>query len=110
MSTKKCPYCCEDIQEAAIKCKHCGSILTGDLPPQYTATASTPGVIPRRLTRSRPDCMIGGVCGGIANALGIDPTLVRVLYALASLFTAGFPGVVLYIILWIIIPEEGKGT
>lgn len=49
--------------------------------------------------------MIGGVCGGIANWLGWDTTLVRVLYILGSVFSAG-SGILLYIILWVVMPEE----
>lgn len=59
----------------------------------------------KRLTRSR-NKVIAGVCGGIANYFDIDPTIVRVLYAFISIFTAAFPGVLLYIICWIVMPEE----
>ena len=57
------------------------------------------------LHRSRRNRMIGGVCGGIANALEWDPTLVRVLYVLVSLLSAAFPGLLVYIILWIVMPK-----
>ncbi len=50
--------------------------------------------------------MIAGVCAGIAEWLGWDPTLVRVLYVLLSLFSVAFPGVILYIILALIMPTE----
>ena len=60
----------------------------------------------RKLTRSRKDRMIGGVPGGLAEYLNIDPVLVRVLYCALSLFTAGFPGILLYIIMLILIPED----
>lgn len=50
--------------------------------------------------------MIAGVCAGIANYLGIDPTVVRVLYVLVALF-AGF-GILLYVILWIVMPKQGS--
>lgn len=49
--------------------------------------------------------MLAGVCGGIAEYFGIDPTVVRVGYAALSLFSAGFPGLVLYIILMLIMPQ-----
>jgi phage shock protein PspC (stress-responsive transcriptional regulator) len=58
------------------------------------------------LQRSRSDRMIAGVCGGIAKSLGWDPTLVRVLYVLISIFSAAFPGILVYIILWVVMPEE----
>lgn len=56
--------------------------------------------------RSRRDRLIAGVCGGIANALGWSPTAVRVLYVLLSIASAGFPGILVYVILWIVMPEE----
>lgn len=49
--------------------------------------------------------MLSGVCAGLAEYLGWDPTLMRVLYAALSIFTAAFPGLVLYIILAIIMPD-----
>lgn len=60
----------------------------------------------RALQRSKSQRMIAGVCGGIAQTYGWDPTIVRVLYVLISLFSAAFPGILVYIILWILIPEE----
>ena len=60
----------------------------------------------RPLHRSRNDAMIGGVCGGIAEWLGWDPTLVRVLYVLISIFSAAFPGILVYVILWAVMPQE----
>ncbi len=59
------------------------------------------------LERSRKS-MIGGVCGGIAHWLGWDPTLVRLLYVLISIFSAGFPGILIYIILWILMPKASR--
>ena len=58
-----------------------------------------------RLLRSR-DRILGGVCGGLAKWLGFDVTLVRILYILISILSAAFPGTIVYIILWIIMPEE----
>jgi phage shock protein PspC (stress-responsive transcriptional regulator) len=49
--------------------------------------------------------MIAGICGGLAHWLGWDPTLVRVLYVAVSVFSAAFPGILVYIILWIVMPE-----
>ena len=49
--------------------------------------------------------ILAGVCGGIAEYFSVDPTLIRVLYATLSLFSAGFPGLLLYIILMILIPN-----
>lgn len=57
-----------------------------------------------RLYRSRRQRMIGGVCGGLAERFGWDPTLVRIAFVL-SLFLPG-PQVLAYIVAWIIIPED----
>ena len=58
-----------------------------------------------KLTKSSHDRMIAGVCGGIARYFDLDPTLVRVGYVVLSLFSAAFPGLLLYIILAIIMPD-----
>jgi len=60
----------------------------------------------RSLQRSKKDRMIAGVCGGIAESYGWDPTLVRIAYVLVSIISAAFPGILFYIILWVLIPEE----
>jgi phage shock protein C len=57
----------------------------------------------KKLKRSQNQ-MVAGVCAGIADYFDIDPTLVRVGYAILTIFSAGFPGLLLYIILWIIMP------
>jgi phage shock protein PspC (stress-responsive transcriptional regulator) len=57
------------------------------------------------LRRSRRHRMIAGVCGGLAEWLGWDPTLVRVLYVVGSILSAAFPGLLVYVILWIVMPE-----
>ena len=57
------------------------------------------------LRRSRQHKIIAGVCGGFADWLGWDVTLVRVLYVVVSLLSAAFPGLLAYIILWIVMPE-----
>ena len=56
--------------------------------------------------RSRSDRMIAGVCGGIAKALGWSSTGVRVLYVVVSVLSVAFPGILAYIILWAVMPEE----
>ncbi|MCE7993213.1 MAG: PspC domain-containing protein [Roseivirga sp.] len=58
------------------------------------------------LKRSRSEKILAGVCGGIARWLGWDVMTVRVLYVLTSVFTAAFPGTIVYIILWVVMPEE----
>ena len=49
--------------------------------------------------------MIAGVVGGLAHYFGIDPTLARVLYVVGSIVSAAFPGILVYVILWILVPQ-----
>jgi len=64
----------------------------------------TPPPAPRKLYRSRSDRMLGGVCGGLANYLGVDVTIVR-LIAVATILLPG-PSIIAYLLAWIIMPEE----
>jgi phage shock protein PspC (stress-responsive transcriptional regulator) len=57
-----------------------------------------------RLRRSQ-DKIIAGVCGGIAEWVGWDPTLVRVLYVVVSALSVAFPGILAYVVLWIVMPK-----
>ncbi|HHX58971.1 MAG TPA: PspC domain-containing protein [Candidatus Moranbacteria bacterium] len=63
---------------------------------------------PKRLYRSRSNSMIAGVCGGLAEYAGVDPTVVRLLYVLISIFSAAFPGIIVYIIAMIIVPLDDR--
>ena len=63
----------------------------------------------KKLTKGR-DKMLAGVCSGLANYLNIDVTLIRVAYALISLFSAGFPGIIVYIVLAIVMPDPPQDT
>ena len=58
----------------------------------------------KQLTRSRSDYMLGGVCAGLGKYFGIDPTIVRLIFVLLAI--SGGSGVLLYIVLWIVIPRE----
>ncbi|HEX2865797.1 MAG TPA: PspC domain-containing protein [Ignavibacteriales bacterium] len=58
--------------------------------------------MPLRRSRNK---IIAGVCGGIAEWLGWDPTVVRIAYVLISILSAAFPGILVYIILWILMPS-----
>jgi len=64
----------------------------------------------RPLRRSRSDRMIAGVVGGLARYFGIDSTLARVLYVVGSIVSAAFPGALVYVIMWVIVPDEGGGS
>ncbi len=60
------------------------------------------------LHRSRKYRIFGGVCGGIAEWLGWDPTGVRILYIIISLCSAAFPGFIVYLLLWLIMPDSER--
>lgn len=59
----------------------------------------------KKLTKSN-DKKLSGICSGIAEYFDVDPTLVRVAYAALTVFSAGFPGIILYIILMLIMPDK----
>jgi phage shock protein C len=59
---------------------------------------------PKRLYRSNSDKMIAGVCGGLAQYMALDPTVVRLVFLLLAL--AGGPGLLIYLIMWLITPVE----
>lgn len=61
--------------------------------------------VSRPLRRSRTDRQIAGVVGGLAEYFGMDPTLLRVIYVVGSIVSAAFPGLLVYLLLWILIPE-----
>jgi phage shock protein C len=58
------------------------------------------------LARNPNDRWIGGVCGGIARWLGWNSDMVRIIYVLASILSVAFPGTIVYIVLWIVMPLE----
>jgi len=80
------------------------------VPTQPGVPAPTPGVAHKRLYRSRSDRMIGGVMGGLADYLNVDPTLVRIGYAILTLATGVGTGIVLYLVAMFVTPEQGYST
>jgi len=58
-----------------------------------------------KLQRSSSNRIIAGVCGGIAEWLGWNPTMVRVLYVVGSIVSVAFPGILVYLILWFVMPD-----
>lgn len=70
--------------------------------------------VPRPLRRPRTNRQIAGVVGGLAEYFKVDVTLLRVIYVVASVASAAFPGVLVYLLLWLLIPEgddlPGAGT
>lgn len=61
----------------------------------------------KRLARSNSERMIAGVCGGLAEYFNVDVALVRLAFVLFELLTAGAGGILIYVILWAIMPEDG---
>jgi len=61
---------------------------------------------PRKLYRSRNQRMLGGVCGGLAEYFNVDTTLIRVLFLVLAVF--GGSGLVIYVVMWLIVPDVSK--
>ncbi len=58
----------------------------------------------KRLYRSRSERIIAGVCGGLGQYINVDPTLIRLIFIVLALL--GGPGIIVYLIMWLIVPEE----
>lgn len=86
-----CPQCGKEYTQRVNFCCQCGAAMF------------TPARPRKKLTRSRTDKKIAGVCGGVAEYLDIDSTLVRIVWVMAALFVGW--GVLGYIIAWIVMPE-----
>lgn len=61
----------------------------------------------RKLRRSR-DRMIAGVCGGIGEYYGWKPDRVRIAYVILSILSAAFPGIIVYLLLWLVMPDADE--
>lgn len=64
---------------------------------------------PRALRRSPDHRMIAGVLGGLAEFFGLDPTVLRVVYVVGSILSVAFPGILVYVLLWIVVPLGRAG-
>lgn len=91
-----CPSCGKSLGDDAAFCSACGKAVPN---------ASAPGVYRPRLMRARNGRKIAGVCQGLANYLGWDVTLLRVVAVLLAVIT--FPvGIIIYLVFWLMVPEE----
>jgi phage shock protein C len=88
-----CNACGKVIAEDGRFCSYCGNVV--GVPP-----------VRKKLMRSRSDRKIAGVCSGLAQYLELDTSLVRILWFFITLACGIFPGLVAYVLAWIIIPEE----
>jgi phage shock protein C len=93
-----CTKCGVEIGERAKFCPECGT-ATG------RGGQQTPSTIYNRLSRPREDRRVAGVCAGIARYLGVDVTLVRILFVALSIWPVGV-GVIVYIVCWIVMPND----
>lgn len=95
-----CPRCRKEIADGSNFCYFCGASMA---PAAPSPAAAPPSGEPRRLVRSVTDRKLGGVCAGLADYLGMDVSLVRVLAAVSIVFYG--VGLVAYLVAWIVIPE-----
>lgn len=88
-----CNACGKAIADDVRFCSYCGNVV---------GIPSTP----KRLIRSRADRKIAGICAGLAHYFDLDVSLVRILCLFIALATGVCPGVVTYLLAWIIVPSE----
>jgi phage shock protein C len=99
-----CPNCQKEIAVGSKFCYSCGAKQ-----PEGAAPSVPPGHVPRRrFVRSTNDRKIAGVCAGVADYFDMDPTIVRVVWLLATLIPG--PNILAYIIMWIAVPEGPTGV
>ncbi|HBX22552.1 MAG TPA: PspC domain-containing protein [Desulfotomaculum sp.] len=60
----------------------------------------------KKLCRSSRNRMIAGICGGVAEYFDVDPTVVRIGYVIISVFSVAFPGILVYLIAWLLMPQD----
>lgn len=87
---KRCPFCAEDIQDEAVKCRYCGSLLAGS-------------ALTRGWHRRHRGKMVAGVCAGLAEQFGISVTALRLAFVLFTFLGIGW-GIIVYAVLWGIMP------
>ena len=90
-----CNSCQKDIAPGSNFCYFCGARMVVTPPPP---------VAQRYLMRSATNKRIAGVCAGFADYLGLDTALVRILWVLLTFFTGVFPGIIIYVVSWLVMP------
>lgn len=90
-----CTNCQRDIAPGSNFCYYCGARMTAPAPPPQAQ---------RYLMRSSTNKRIAGVCAGFAEYFGLDAALVRILWVLLTLLTVGFPGIIIYVVSWLVMP------
>ncbi len=90
---KQCPFCAEEIRLEAVKCRHCRTNL------DRRSSLSD-------WTRRSEDRMVAGVCSGIGQYFDIPVSVVRLAFAIGAIFSGFGPAVILYVILWVVMPLE----
>ena len=90
-----CNNCQKDIAPGSNFCYFCGARMAAPPPPQMAQ---------RYLMRSATNKRIAGVCAGFADYLGLDTSLVRILWVILTFLSAFFPGVIIYIVSWLVMP------
>ena len=88
-SMKQCQYCAEEVRAEAVKCRHCGSMLSN--------------MITRPWYRSQHGKRIAGVCAGLAEEFGIPVMVLRLAFVLSALMGIG-AGIIIYLVLWVVMP------
>ena len=94
---------CDVVMAGKHYCRHC--LAQAERMPAGAGRPAAAGS-PRRLTRSTRDRMLAGVCGGMAAYGGLDPVLVRVLYAVITLLTGIVLGLIAYFVMAMLVPNE----
>lgn len=93
-----CANCQREIAAASNFCYYCGARQ------DFVAAPPRPPMAQRYLMRSATDKRVAGVCAGFADYFGLDTALVRILWVLLTFFTAVFPGVIIYLVAWLVMP------